>query len=76
MKHRALMQEVDQPGIGPIQFPRAPFRVSDASVKIRARTAFLGEHNEAVLSRYLGYSKEKVAELTASGVLIAEALPK
>jgi CoA:oxalate CoA-transferase len=76
MKFRGVMQEVDQPGIGPIQFPRAPFRVSDASVKIRARTAFLGEHNEAVLSRYLGYSKEKVAELTASGVLIAEALPK
>ena len=45
-------------------------------MKIRARTAFLGEHNEAVLSRYLGYSKEKVAALTASGVLIVGPRPK
>jgi crotonobetainyl-CoA:carnitine CoA-transferase CaiB-like acyl-CoA transferase len=76
MKFRGVMQEIDHPGIGPIPLPRAPFRVSGASVKIRGRTAFLGEHNEAVLSRFLGYSKEKIAELTASGVLIAETLPK
>jgi crotonobetainyl-CoA:carnitine CoA-transferase CaiB-like acyl-CoA transferase len=72
MKARGVMQAVEHPGIGPIPLPRAPFVVSDASVEIRARTAFLGEHNEAVLKRYLGYSKEKVAELTRAGVLIAE----
>ncbi len=76
MKARGVMQEVDHPGIGPIPLPRAPFVVSNASVEIRARTAFLGEHNKVVLSRYLGYSKEKVAELTRAGVLIAEPLPK
>jgi CoA:oxalate CoA-transferase len=75
MKARGVMQEVDHPGIGPIPLPRAPFVVSNASVEIRARTAFLGEHNEAVLTRYLGYSKEKVAELTRAGVLIAEPPP-
>ena len=75
MKFRGVMQEVDHPGIGPLPLPRAPFRVSGAGVKIRGRTAFLGEHNEAVLTRHLGYSREQVAELTASGVLIAEALP-
>jgi len=75
MKARGVMQEVDHPGVGPIPLPRAPFVVSDASVEIRARTAFLGEHNEAVLHRYLGYSKEKVADLTRAGVLIAEPAP-
>jgi crotonobetainyl-CoA:carnitine CoA-transferase CaiB-like acyl-CoA transferase len=76
MKSRGVMQQVDHPGVGPIPLPRAPFVVSGSSVEIRARTAFLGEHNEAVLSRYLGYSKEKVAQLTRAGVLIAEPAPK
>ena len=38
MKARGVMQPVDHPAIGPIPLPRAPFRVSDASVEIRART--------------------------------------
>lgn len=75
MKFRGVMEEVDQPGVGPIALPRAPFRVSGASVKIRAPTAFLGEHNQAVLARYLGYSKDQVAELTRAGTLIARPLP-
>ena len=70
------MQEVDHPGIGPIQLPRAPFRVSDASVKIRARTAFLGEHNEAVLKPLSGLLEGKGRGTDRAGVLIAEALPK
>jgi crotonobetainyl-CoA:carnitine CoA-transferase CaiB-like acyl-CoA transferase len=45
-------------------------------VEIRTRTPYLGEHNETVLARYLGYSTEKVAELTRAGVLIAQAMPK
>jgi len=76
MKSRGVMQQVDHPGVGPIPLPRAPFVVSGSSVDIRARTAFFGEHNEAVLSRYLGYSREKVAQLTRAGVLIAEPAPK
>ncbi|HEV3110078.1 MAG TPA: CoA transferase [Candidatus Binataceae bacterium] len=76
MKARGVMQPVDHPGVGPIPLPRAPFHVSGASVEIRARTPYLGEHNETVLARYLGYSTEKVAELTRAGVLIAQAMPK
>jgi CoA:oxalate CoA-transferase len=76
MKARGVMREVEHPGVGPIALPRAPFRVSEASVEIRGRTAYLGEHNETVLERYLGYSKDKVAELTRAGVLIQEAPPQ
>jgi crotonobetainyl-CoA:carnitine CoA-transferase CaiB-like acyl-CoA transferase len=75
MKSRGVMQEVEHPGIGPVPLPRAPFVVSGASVEIRARTPFLGEHNADVLSRYLGYSKEQVAELTKAGVLVEDPLP-
>ena len=75
MKARDVMREVEHPG-GPIALPRAPFRVSGASVEIRGRTAYLGEHNEAVLGRYLGYSQEKVAELTRAGILIQKGPPR
>jgi hypothetical protein len=36
---------------------------------IRDRAPLLGEHNEKVLGKYLGYSAAKVAELTKTGVL-------
>jgi hypothetical protein len=29
----------------------------------------LGEHNEKILTKYLGYSADRIAELTKSGVL-------
>ncbi len=66
---RGLIQQVEQPGIGPIGIPRAPFHFSDARVHIRAYAPMLGEHNEAALSSVLGYTKEKIATLNQAGVL-------
>jgi crotonobetainyl-CoA:carnitine CoA-transferase CaiB-like acyl-CoA transferase len=66
---RGLIQQVEQPGIGTVGIPRAPFHYSDARVEIRMRAPMLGEHNEAALSAVLGYSQEKIAALNQSGVL-------
>src|SRR6266849_10157619 len=74
IKARGAMQEVPHPGIGPVALPKSPFHFSETTVEIRSRAPLLGEHNESVLSRYLGYSAEKVASLTRSGVLVQEAL--
>ena len=70
MKARQALQEVNQPGIGPLPLPVAPMRFSDAPVAIRGRTPALGEHNEAILSRLPGFTSERIAALTASGVLV------
>ncbi len=69
---RGAMQKIDHPGLGPIPLPKSPFRMSETPAMIRARAPFLGEHNEKILGKYLGYSNEKVAELTKSGVLVQE----
>jgi CoA:oxalate CoA-transferase len=69
IRSRDLMQPVAQPGIGAIELPKAPFHFSDARVEIRMRAALLGEHNESALEAVAGYSREKIAALTASGVL-------
>jgi crotonobetainyl-CoA:carnitine CoA-transferase CaiB-like acyl-CoA transferase len=66
---RGLIQQVEQPGIGTIGIPKAPFHYSDARVEIRMRAPMLGEHNEAMASDVLGYTKEKIAALKRSGVL-------
>jgi crotonobetainyl-CoA:carnitine CoA-transferase CaiB-like acyl-CoA transferase len=54
--------------------PKSPFHFSETTVEIRSRAPLLGEHNESVLSRYLGYSTDKIASLTQGGVLVQEAL--
>lgn len=74
IKARGAMQEVPHPGIGPVALPRSPFRFSETTVAIRSRAPLLGEHNESVLSRYLGYSADKVAALTRAGALVQEPL--
>jgi CoA:oxalate CoA-transferase len=74
IKARGAMQDVPHPGIGPVALPRSPFHFSETAVEIRSRAPLLGEHNESVLARYLGYSVDRVAALTRSGVLIQEPL--
>jgi crotonobetainyl-CoA:carnitine CoA-transferase CaiB-like acyl-CoA transferase len=43
--------------------------MSETSVMIRDRAPLLGEHNEKILAKYLGYSGERIAELTSAGIL-------
>jgi len=74
MKARGALQEVDHPGIGALPLPVAPFHFSGSPVTIPGRTPALGEHNEPVISRLLDYSAERIAALTASGVLTKKAL--
>jgi crotonobetainyl-CoA:carnitine CoA-transferase CaiB-like acyl-CoA transferase len=70
MKARHALQEVTHPGIGPLPLPVAPMRFSNAAVAIHGRTPALGEHNETILTE-LGYTPERIAELTQSGVLVS-----
>ncbi len=64
------MQEVVQPGFGPVALPKSPFHFSDAPVEISGPSPGLGEHNAEVMEDLLGYSREAVAELTREGVLV------
>ncbi len=70
MQARGIMQEVVQPGFGPVALPKSPFHFSDAPVEISGPSPGLGEHNAEVLEDLLGYSREAVAELMREGVLV------
>ena len=68
-KSRDMVRWVDDPRTGPIPIPGFPFKFSDQPELPELVAADLGEHNEEVLTRRLGLSEQRLAELAAAGVL-------
>ena len=66
---RKIMQPIEVPGFGQMTLPKAPFHYSETPVEITPQFSLLGQDNESVLGKYLGYSPQRVAELTTSGML-------
>ena len=70
---RGLVQTVHDPVIGEFKVHGAPFQFvgEDNTVPMLAPT--LGQHNEDILTRHLGYSAAQLRELEAAGVLVSGA---
>jgi crotonobetainyl-CoA:carnitine CoA-transferase CaiB-like acyl-CoA transferase len=64
---RDFLIEVDHPVAGPLTYPGAPFKLSDASWQA-GRAPLLGEHTSEVLSE-LGYGAAEVVRLREQGVI-------
>lgn len=71
---RGLITPVDDPVLGRIEVINSAPKFSNASVQVRGHAPKLGEHNESVLRQVLEYDNEKIAALSASGVLKYEAI--
>ncbi|MBN2240829.1 MAG: CoA transferase, partial [Dehalococcoidales bacterium] len=67
-KHRELFQEIDHPKLGKLRVVSSPFKLSKVPCKPE-RSPLLGEHNEYVLKKLLGYSDEEVVDFVINGVL-------
>jgi len=66
---RDYWAQVEHPELGDtIAYPCAPIKLSEAPWTIRRRAPLIGEHNEEVF-RELGFSKDDLALLKASGVI-------
>jgi crotonobetainyl-CoA:carnitine CoA-transferase CaiB-like acyl-CoA transferase len=67
---RGAVAEHDHPALGTVRQVASPLRLGDdASVR---RAPFRGEHTESVLAEVCGYSRERIDELAAAGVLGAQ----
>jgi crotonobetainyl-CoA:carnitine CoA-transferase CaiB-like acyl-CoA transferase len=66
---RETVQTVHDRIIGEFQIPGFPLRFSAFPSRLDLEAPFLGEHNQRILSSYLGYSPERVARLEQEGVL-------
>ena len=71
-RDRGALQEIDQPGVGPMLLNRTPYHFSETVVEISGAAPRLGEDNERVMCGILGYSKDQFDALTNAGVLVRE----
>jgi crotonobetainyl-CoA:carnitine CoA-transferase CaiB-like acyl-CoA transferase len=66
---RGTVRSVTDPILGEFKIPGFPLRFSGFPKELEFDAPLLGEHNTAVLNRYLGFSQAQVAQLESSGVL-------
>ncbi len=68
---RAMLVEQEHPMLGKVTLPNLPFRFSDCDTTIRKPAPLLGEDNRRIAVS-LGFSTERIDEMTRDGVLYAE----
>lgn len=67
--HRQMFPYMEQPGVGPFRVTAMPIKFSDTKTQIYRPAPALGEHNEEVYGEYLGFDKQKLAELKEKGII-------
>ena len=72
LKSRGIMETIDVPNVGSVALPKAPFQMSKTPAHIPPRVAMLGEHNEEILGKHLGYKPDKIAALLKTRVLVQD----
>jgi crotonobetainyl-CoA:carnitine CoA-transferase CaiB-like acyl-CoA transferase len=70
---RGTVRTVHDRILGDFQVPGFALRFSGFPEALELEAPFLGEHNEQVLTSYLGYSPAQVRELETAGVLHSKA---
>jgi crotonobetainyl-CoA:carnitine CoA-transferase CaiB-like acyl-CoA transferase len=70
VKARETVVEINHKTAGKYRVPQHPVKYSKTPATIRMLAPVLGEHNDEVLKDLLGYSKEKLDELRAAGIIV------
>lgn len=68
LNERGYFVEVDHPATGKVKYPGAQFRIGDMPYELK-RAPLLGEHNEDIYCKRLGYSREDLRRLREQGVI-------
>ncbi|MBI2304063.1 MAG: CoA transferase [Chloroflexi bacterium] len=69
IRHRNMILEVDQPGIGPMLTPGIPIKILGEEDKAAHPAPTLGGDTDSVLKEVLGLTGEEIAALRAQDVL-------
>ncbi len=65
---RGIFQWIDHPTRGKVKMPAWPVKMSGNDIKVEP-APLLGEHNEEILSDWLGMSPDEIAQLKAEGAV-------
>lgn len=68
LRERGHIRQVDEPDIGPVEYPGSPVRYSDLPSGFRP-LGETGEHNEYVYGELLGVSSEEIRALQEERVI-------
>ncbi|MGH7984857.1 MAG: CaiB/BaiF CoA transferase family protein [Candidatus Binataceae bacterium] len=71
LRERHTVRTIHDRLLGDFQVPGVPMRFSGFPGELELEAPFLGEHNERVLTGYLGYTPARVRELVEQGVLLS-----
>lgn len=66
---RQFFVEVEHPAAGKLKYPGAPGRLSETPWAMDSPAPLLGQHNEEIYCRRLGYSKEELEALRNGGLI-------
>jgi CoA:oxalate CoA-transferase len=69
LKSRGFFAEIEHSELGRITCPTAPYRFSKTPWHAERPAPLLGEHNETVYHKRLGYSKEDLAMMKGLGII-------
>jgi CoA:oxalate CoA-transferase len=69
LNERGYFVEVKHPIIGKAKIPGIPFQLSETPGEVERPSPLVGEHNERILGKYLGFSREEVKKLKEEGVI-------
>ena len=69
LRERGTVRQVHDRILGDFDVPGFALRFSEFPERLELDAPFLGEHNEEVLTNYLGYTPARVNELREKGVL-------
>ena len=67
-EERGIFQWIDHPTRGKVKMPAWPVKMSGNDIKVEP-APLLGEHNEEILSDWLGMSPDEIAQLKAEGAV-------
>jgi len=68
-EERGYFVEMDRPQSGMLKYPGAPYKLSETPWQLNRPAPLLGQHNEEIYCRRLGYSKEDMGKLRKDGVI-------
>lgn len=66
---RGMFPEIDQPGIGRMKVTASAQKLTNTKSFPRKAAPLLGENNEAIYGRMLGFDSKKLAQLKEKGVI-------
>ena len=72
IKDREMLVKMKQPFVGEFETYGSPFKMSETPGKVMGYSPLLGENNQEVLLRDLGYRKKDIDKLYEEGVLYKE----